>query len=87
MPLLDHTLSDIRSTMAPLRGAPSILRLCLAGLWLLSSYIDGVVAGGRPPNFLIILSDDQDVHLGSLDYMPLLKQYVADEGVTFPHHY
>ncbi|KAJ6568770.1 alkaline-phosphatase-like protein [Mycena capillaripes] len=32
------------------------------------------------PNFVFILSDDQDYEMGSLDYIPLLKKYIADEG-------
>lgn len=39
------------------------------------------------PNVVFILTDDQDVHLGSLSYQPLLKKYLIDNGLTFQHHY
>ncbi|KAF7347125.1 Arylsulfatase [Mycena venus] len=39
------------------------------------------------PNFIFIMSDDQDYEMDSLDYMPLLKKYIADEGTRFERHY
>ncbi|OCK87597.1 arylsulfatase [Cenococcum geophilum 1.58] len=39
------------------------------------------------PNIVFILSDDQDVHLNSLDYMPHLKQHLLDQGTFFSRHY
>ncbi|KAL2061395.1 hypothetical protein VTL71DRAFT_7668 [Oculimacula yallundae] len=44
------------------------------------------VKDGRP-NIVVILTDDQDVHLQSLNYMPLLKKYVSDEGTSYTRHY
>lgn len=39
------------------------------------------------PNIVVILTDDQDLHMDSLGYMPLLKKYVTDKGTFFKHHY
>lgn len=39
------------------------------------------------PNIVFIITDDQDVHMQSLDYMPLLQKYIKDEGTTFDNHY
>lgn len=39
------------------------------------------------PNIVFILTDDQDLHLQSLDYLPLLKKHLADEGTTYKRHY
>lgn len=39
------------------------------------------------PNFVFILTDDQDSHMHSLDYMPLTKMYLVNEGTTFDRHY
>ncbi|KAI0833080.1 Arylsulphatase [Hypoxylon sp. FL0890] len=41
----------------------------------------------RQPNVVFVLTDDQDVHLSSLDYMPLVKKHLLDRGTYFSHHY
>ncbi|KAJ3498525.1 hypothetical protein NLG97_g1050 [Lecanicillium saksenae] len=41
----------------------------------------------RKPNFIFILTDDQDQQLGSLDYMPFVKKHVKNEGTTFTKHF
>ncbi|KAJ4291443.1 hypothetical protein N0V88_006037 [Collariella sp. IMI 366227] len=37
-------------------------------------------AQGKKPNIVFVLTDDQDLHMNSLDYMPLLKKHLIDEG-------
>lgn len=39
------------------------------------------------PNIIFILTDDQDWHMQSLDYMPLLHKYILNEGTLFDRHY
>ena len=39
------------------------------------------------PNIVFILTDDQDVRMNSLDYMPNLQKYLVQEGTTFTRHY
>ncbi|OJJ32243.1 hypothetical protein ASPWEDRAFT_139929 [Aspergillus wentii DTO 134E9] len=39
------------------------------------------------PNFIVIVTDDQDLRMNSLDYMPRAKKYLTDEGTFFNHHY
>ncbi|KAK8108011.1 uncharacterized protein PG998_010024 [Apiospora kogelbergensis] len=39
------------------------------------------------PNFIFIITDDQDLRLGSLDYMPSVQKHLADQGTTFSKHY
>ncbi|QDS69091.1 hypothetical protein FKW77_010126 [Venturia effusa] len=39
------------------------------------------------PNIVFILTDDQDVHLHSLDYLPLVKKHLRDQGTSFTNHY
>lgn len=41
----------------------------------------------KRPNIVFILTDDQDVHMNSLDYMPLLHKYLINEGTQFENHY
>lgn len=44
-------------------------------------------ASHKKPNFLFILTDDQDLHMNSLDYMPLLNKHITSQGTTFEKHY
>ncbi|KAF1953000.1 Arylsulphatase [Byssothecium circinans] len=39
------------------------------------------------PNFVFIITDDQDLHLSSLDYMPLLQKHLAEQGTFYRRHY
>jgi arylsulfatase A-like enzyme len=39
------------------------------------------------PNIVFILTDDQDLHMNSLDFMPLTKKHLLDEGTFFKRHY
>ncbi|XP_075228332.1 extracellular sulfatase Sulf1 [Lycorma delicatula] len=41
----------------------------------------------RKPNIILILTDDQDVELGSLNYMPRTLRLIRDEGAEFRHAY
>ncbi|KAI1104910.1 Arylsulphatase [Jackrogersella minutella] len=41
----------------------------------------------RQPNVVFVLTDDQDAHLSSLDYMPLVKKHLLDRGTYFSRHY
>jgi len=42
---------------------------------------------GRRPNVIFILTDDQDVHLNSLDWMPQVRKHLLDQGTSFTKHY
>ena len=44
-------------------------------------------AEGKQPNIVFILTDDQDLHMSSLDYMPHLQAHLVKEGTTFANHY
>jgi len=39
------------------------------------------------PNIVLILTDDQDVELGSLDFMPKLHEHLASHGATYRNGY
>ncbi|RAL10658.1 sulfatase family protein [Aspergillus homomorphus CBS 101889] len=41
----------------------------------------------QKPNFIFIMTDDQDLHLNSLDYMPKLQRYLGNEGTKFEKHF
>jgi len=39
------------------------------------------------PNIVLVLTDDQDLLLGSLDRMPRTRALIAEQGVTFANHF
>lgn len=39
------------------------------------------------PNVILILTDDQDLVLGSLDFMPRTRDLIARQGLTFTNHF
>ncbi|CAH0046832.1 unnamed protein product [Clonostachys solani] len=39
------------------------------------------------PNFLFVLTDDQDTHMESLKYMPQVQEHLISKGATFNKHY
>jgi arylsulfatase A-like enzyme len=39
------------------------------------------------PNVVFVLTDDQDIHLDSLQYMPLVRKHLIELGTTFNKHY
>lgn len=41
----------------------------------------------KRPNIVFIISDDQDYHLESLNYMPLVQKYLMNEGTHYKRHY
>lgn len=45
-----------------------------------------IQAKGKP-NIVFILTDDQDLHLDSLNYMPLLQKHITDRGTFYKRHY
>ena len=44
-------------------------------------------AADTAPNIILILTDDEDVQLGSVDYMPNVKKLLAAQGVSFSNMY
>ncbi|KAK4540744.1 hypothetical protein LTR36_008959 [Oleoguttula mirabilis] len=66
--------------------ALSILRTVLAILPCLVAGLELAVTVEKP-NIVFILTDDQDWHMESLDYMPLLRKHIINEGTLFDRHY
>ncbi|GAB7360522.1 hypothetical protein MBLNU230_g8471t1 [Neophaeotheca triangularis] len=46
-----------------------------------------LVGQKKPPNIIFFLTDDLDLHMDSLSYMPLLKKHLTDKGTSFNRHY
>ncbi|RAL02557.1 sulfatase family protein [Aspergillus ibericus CBS 121593] len=60
----------------------------LAGLVATKSLVpQQLLAAPRRPNVIFILTDDQDAHLNSLDYMPYVKKHLLDKGTHYRSHY
>ncbi|KAK0610572.1 alkaline-phosphatase-like protein [Bombardia bombarda] len=47
----------------------------------------GSKPAARQPNIVFILTDDQDLHLQSLDYLPLIKKHLSSQGTSYKRHY
>jgi N-acetylglucosamine-6-sulfatase len=43
--------------------------------------------GTTKPNIIVVLTDDQDLHMDSVNYMPLLKKHIVDHGTFYKRHY
>ncbi|PVI05897.1 putative arylsulfatase [Periconia macrospinosa] len=43
--------------------------------------------GKGKPNFIIIMTDDQDLHLNSLDYQPAVQKHFTEQGSFYKKHY
>ncbi|KAI0426278.1 arylsulfatase-like protein [Xylaria sp. FL1042] len=51
-------------------------------------YQEPLIGLGRSrPNIVFILTDDQDLHMQSLDYMPFVKKHLVDRGTSFRKHF
>lgn len=44
-------------------------------------------ANAKQPNFIFIITDDQDSLMGSLDYMPKLQAHMVEEGTMYTKHF
>lgn len=69
--------------MIATRPSRSLLWLSL----LLACVASTVHAEQKKPNFLILSTDDQNLHMQCLDYMPLLKKHITSQGTTFEKRY
>jgi hypothetical protein len=71
----------------------AMMKLSLSLVWVLATTINSLGQhpilhnGDERPNIVVILTDDQDLHMDSVDYMPLLKKHVIDHGTFYKHHY
>ena len=75
--------------MTLLRVSCSLLFLGLALFTRDSAAEDGqqVLQEATRANIVFILTDDQDLHMDPLSYMPHLKDHLVDRGLSFNHHF
>lgn len=60
---------------------------CSTFLTVALSALVATTKAWQKPNILFILTDDQDWHMDSLDYMPLLQKYLIQDGTLYDRHY
>ena len=67
----------------------SFLVFSIFSSWVGASTADHGVAEPRAgkPNIVFILTDDQDKHLDSMDYMKSVQKHLVAEGTSFERHY
>ncbi|OJD35646.1 arylsulfatase [Diplodia corticola] len=53
----------------------------------LALVLGGALASAKQPNILFVLTDDQDLHMNSIEYMPLLQKHIIEQGTTFTKHF
>lgn len=59
----------------------------LTAICLFSAFAAGVPVSTKRPNILFIITDDQDVLMDSLDYMPVVQKQLIAEGTSFERHF
>lgn len=47
----------------------------------------GTVQNVTKPNFIFIMTDDQDLHLNSINYQQSVQKHFAQEGTWFKKHF
>jgi arylsulfatase A-like enzyme len=66
---------------------PRILLVLLAFLTAGTPASAPAAVQSTQPNIVFILTDDQELALGSLDFMPRTRDLIAGQGVTFASHF
>ena len=61
--------------------------LCIVFVALAAALEQAPLGPLKKPNIVFILTDDQDLHMNSLEYMPLLRNYITNEGTLYKRHY
>jgi hypothetical protein len=47
----------------------------------------GTGRAAKRKNVVFILTDDQDLHMNSLDYMPHIQRHLIDQGTLYKRHF
>lgn len=71
----------------PLRDNSTKSKLKPTNKWHSGGYIPYPQPRERKPNIILILTDDQDVELGSLNFMPRTMKAIRSAGAEFRHAY
>lgn len=47
----------------------------------------GAVPSSSRPNIVFVLTDDQDLHMNSLEHIPLIQKRLIEQGTLYKKHY
>jgi N-acetylglucosamine-6-sulfatase len=56
-------------------------------LLLFSTGMALVASKASRPNFILIMTDDQDLLMGSIDYQPAVQKHFKEKGTWFKKHF
>lgn len=85
--LFNQNKTQDRAHPLPLRENTTRSKLKVPNKWQNNGYIPYPQPRERKPNIILILTDDQDVELGSLNFMPRTMKAVRSAGAEFRHAY
>lgn len=63
------------------------IQIVLPWLALVGKAFASPCSGDKKPNFVLIMTDDQDKLLKSVDYQPAVQKHFVEQGITFEKHY
>ncbi|KAG6452688.1 hypothetical protein O3G_MSEX007724 [Manduca sexta] len=84
--LINQTKTQERYHPLPVKENSTRSKIKVANKWQ-NGYIPYPQTRERKPNIILILTDDQDVELGSLNFMPRTMKAIRSAGAEFRHAY